>query len=90
MSHQVETLKPCNCRMNEICAVCNPEEFKAAVESSVVLRTLAIQGQAKRVNTPDRRCCELDTDNDGNCPVHQSPGELRTLPVQKDKFITNQ
>lgn len=24
-----------------------------------------------------KRCCELDTDGDGNCPVHSSPGVRR-------------
>lgn len=29
------------------------------------------------VQWEQKRCCELDTDGDGNCPIHSSPGILR-------------
>ena len=30
-----------------------------------------------RMKTDDPRCCEKDTDVDGNCPIHAAPGVLR-------------
>jgi hypothetical protein len=29
-----------------------------------------------------RRCCEKDTDGDGNCPIHIAPGMLRESPYK--------
>lgn len=30
------------------------------------------------VQWEQKRCCDLDTDGDGNCPIHEAPGVMRT------------
>lgn len=36
------------------------------------------------------RCCELDTDGDGNCPTHSAPGVLRRAKQIKKPLMSEQ
>lgn len=43
-------------------------------------------GELKLPPIPERapeRCCKLDTDGDGNCPIHSAPGVKREKPEPK-------
>lgn len=37
---------------------------------------------------PDRRCCERDHNNDGNCDKHQSPGVMRNENLRIANILT--
>ena len=59
------------------CEQCRDNPFSLCGKGSALLQSTA-HGELPRKKQP---CCPLDTDGDGDCPVHESPGVLRVGTV---------